>query len=112
MASSLAQYNLIYCPCSNATEAEAIATTLVTEGLVACGNIINGGKSVYMWEGKVETSDEVYLILKTRKELFEVAKARIESIHSYSVPCILSLPIENGNSPFLRWIDTQTIEKK
>ena len=28
--------------------------------------------------------------------------------HSYECPCILELPIEGGNTEFLRWIETET----
>ncbi len=52
--------------------------------------------------------DEAYLILKTRKELYGSVKGRIEALHSYKVPCVLSIDIAEGNPAFLNWICAQT----
>ena len=89
-------------------EAEKIGKKLVESRLAACVNIIRNVHSIYEWEGKLEQSAECILIAKSRLELFDKLKAEILVLHSADCPCIVQLPVEQGHSPFLEWIYTQT----
>lgn len=40
-------------------------------------------ESVYMWEGKVETSAEELLIIKTRQSLLANLSAHVKANHPY-----------------------------
>ncbi len=102
-------YRIVYVTAGNEEEATKIADTLVNEKLVACANIFPI-KSVYRWKDKTQHDREVVIILKTRTDLVDEVIKRIESIHSYETPCILSIPIEKGSKKFLRWIDESTKE--
>ena len=62
----------------------------------------------YKWEEKLEESQEVIMIAKTRKSLMPKLIEKVNSIHSYDCPCILELPVQGGNSDFLSWIESQT----
>ena len=42
-----------------------LAHDLVRERLAACVNVVSGVRSIYAWEGKIERTDEVLLIIKT-----------------------------------------------
>src|SRR5581483_8308964 len=81
--------------------AERIARHLVEEKLVACVNIFSGIRSIYRWKGRVESANEVILIAKTHKDLFERLEKRVKDLHSYEVPCIVAWPIEAGHKPYL-----------
>lgn len=94
----------IYVTAANADEAKAIGEALVQERLVACANILAPIASIYWWQGQVQRDSEAVLIAKTRAELVERVIARVKALHSYSVPCVVSLPIEQGNPDFLAWI--------
>lgn len=101
----------VYITNSNKAEALKIAHKLVQEKLIACANIYDNITSVYEWEGKLEESQEAVLIAKTRTELFGKVKESVTKIHSYSCPCIVSLPIQDGSKSFLDWIDKQVKHK-
>jgi hypothetical protein len=58
--------SLILSTASSVTEAKKIASHLVRQKLVACVNIIPTVTSIYEWEGKVEESSEVQMIIKVR----------------------------------------------
>mgnify|MGYP001799456041 CR=1 FL=1 len=92
----------------NTEEARKIARTLVGEKLAACVNIIENMNSFYEWKGEVHDDREVVMIAKTRVELFETLRARVEEIHSYDCPCIVALELAAGHAPFLEWIREQT----
>jgi periplasmic divalent cation tolerance protein len=98
----------LYVTAANADEAKTIGEALVQERLVACANILGPISSIYWWQGQVQRDSEAVLIAKTRAELVERVIARVKALHSYTVPCVVSLPIEQGNPEFLGWIETET----
>ena len=99
---------IIYITFKDAVEAKAIAAILVEKRLVACANILAPHDSLYWWECKVETAQEIAVIFKTSANLFEKVEAAIQDMHSYEVPCIVSWPIEKGHAAFLEWISQET----
>ena len=98
----------VYITSANIEEAKKISRILVQKKLAACTNILSGMLSFYEWEGRLEEVQECILIAKSRLELFDTLKAEVLTLHSYSCPCIVMLPIIDGHSDFLEWIYTQT----
>ena len=90
-------------------EAEKIAEIVVSEKLAACVQIIPSIKSVYRWQGKVEKSKEQLLFIKTKTELFEKVEKAIKENHSYEVPEIVAVPINNGSKEYFEWIENVTL---
>jgi len=99
----------VYITAGSRAEAERIGRTLVEERLAACVNILSGMTSIYRWQGEVETAEETVLIAKTQGHLFDRLSARVKELHSYSVPCIVELPIGRGNPDYLDWLRDGTI---
>lgn len=95
---------MLYCTCANHQEALRIARVLVDERLVACANILPPHTAVYRWEDQVRDEPEVAMLLKTKGDMTARVAERIKSLHSYSVPCVVALPIQGGNPDFLLWI--------
>ena len=98
----------VYVTAVDEAEAELIARTVVGERLAACANLLGAIKSVYWWEGKVCEGDEVALVLKTSNARKAELIARIKELHSYDCPCIVCLPIADGNPGFLDWLRVET----
>ena len=84
--------------------AAALATRLVDERLCACVNVLPGVRSVFRWEGKVDTADEVLLIVKTTAAAVPALRARIAALHPYEVPEILELAADGGAPSYLQWL--------
>ena len=99
----------VYITAGNQEEAERIGREVVKRRLAACANIIKCIKSFYWWDGKVQSDDEAILILKTKQELMEKLIEMVKTLHSYDCPCIVSLPILEGNPDFLKWVQDETI---
>ena len=89
-------------------EAKSIGQILVGQDLAACVNLLENMTSIYNWEDKMEESQEVIMIAKTRKTLMPKLIETVNSINSYDCPCLLELPIQGGNPDFLSWIESQT----
>jgi len=94
----------VYITARNLKEARKIAKILIREKLAGCVNIIPKIESMYWWHSKVQHHDESALIAKTKKSNVRKIVYRVKSIHSYSMPCIVSLPIKDGNRDYIRWI--------
>ena len=104
-------YRLIYLTAASRDQALRLAKALVEARLVACANVLGDATSIYWWDGAVQTEAEVVVIAKTRADLVEAAVERIGQLHTYSCPCVVSLPIESGNPAFLAWIGDETIRR-
>ncbi|MDD5440537.1 MAG: divalent-cation tolerance protein CutA [Candidatus Omnitrophica bacterium] len=102
------KFSLVYITAKNKDEAKRIGEALVAERLAACVNIIEGMNSMYWWDGKIEYDSEAVLIAKTRASLVKALIAKVKSAHSYSCPCIVALPILDGNKDYLLWIEKET----
>lgn len=81
-----------------------IAPILVEEHLAACVNLVPGLVSTFWWDGGVQTEAEALLIIKTQRSLFEALAARVRSLHPYTVPEIIAVPLAAGNQAYLDWV--------
>jgi periplasmic divalent cation tolerance protein len=87
-------------------EAQRIARAVVEARLAACVNILPGVvHSIYRWKGKVESSRERLLLIKTSRKRLAKLRAAVERLHSYDVPEFVALPIAAGSPAYLAWID-------
>ncbi|NP_001087290.1 protein CutA homolog [Xenopus laevis] len=93
-----------YVTCPNDTVAKDIARGLVERKLAACVNVIPQITSIYEWKGKLEEDTEVLLMIKTRSSKVSALTEYVRSVHPYEVCEVISLPIEQGNPPYLKWV--------
>ena len=98
----------VYMTAGSIEEAKSIGQILVVQNLAACVNLFKNMTSIYKWEEKLEESQKIILIAKTRKTLMQQLIETVNRYHSYDCPCILELPIQGGNPDFLSWIKSQT----
>lgn len=105
----MSSYCVVFITVPDANLGDRIAKHLVEEKLAACVNQLPGIKSRYRWEGKVETAEEILLIVKTRSGLLPEVTQYVKSVHPYSVPEVIALPITEGYAPYLNWIGANTL---
>ena len=98
----------VYVTTKDEAEAKRIARAVVDERLAACANVLGSIGSVYRWEGRICEENEVALILKTSSRRTAELIHRIKELHSYECPCVVCLPIADGNRDFLTWIADET----
>jgi periplasmic divalent cation tolerance protein len=97
---------LILCTCPDAETADRIARQLVDDKLAACVNILPGVRSVYEWQGAVETAQEHLLLIKSPLERYAAIETAIKHLHPYQLPEIIAVAIECGSAEYLKWIDS------
>ena len=77
---------------ANADSAEQLAQALLERQLVACVSI-HAVQSFYRWEGALQRSHEVQLLMKTSAQHLEALHAAVSELHSYDTPEWLSWPV-------------------
>lgn len=100
----MTEFVWVYMTAKDRAEALAIGRTLVEKRLAACINVWDGMQSLYWWEGKIEEGHEAVLVAKARRDRLDALQKVVKAVHSYQVPCIVSLPIESGNPDYLKWL--------
>lgn len=95
---------LIFCSCPDNSIAQQLAKHLVELGYAACVNILSGITSFFYWQDKLETSQEVLLLIKTSIENYSTVEKYIKQHHPYEVPEIIAIPIQAGLPAYLQWI--------
>lgn len=86
-------------------EARKIARHLIEHQLAACVNIVPHVESIYRWQGKVESSREWFLLIKTTAARFPEVRDAIRELHSYELPECIAVSVEDGSLDYLQWIE-------
>jgi len=84
--------------------AQKLAKSLVEKGLAACVQISAPVESLYVWKSKLETSSEIQLFIKSRRDLFQEIQTQIRAEHPYENPEILEIPVSAGSENYLNWM--------
>lgn len=96
---------IVLCTVGSEEEGRKIGRHLVEHRLAACVNILPQIESIYRWQGKVESSREWLLLVKTTAEKFPSVRDAIRALHSYELPECIALKIEDGSAEYLQWIE-------
>ena len=105
------RYQLVFMTASNSGEAAKVARALVEEGLAACVNILEGCRSIYRWKGEVVDDEEVVMLAKTNSNQFPQIEQRVRELHSYDVPEIIAVDLNDISPGYLRFLE-EALSKK
>ena len=70
-------------------------------------SVLPGVKSFYRWQGKIETDDEILLMVKTSRDLVDEMRCRLDRLHSYDLPELIVVPIVDGSPNYLAWLERE-----
>jgi periplasmic divalent cation tolerance protein len=83
----------------------ALARAALEARLAACVNLIPSLESHYWWQGRLDRSAEVLLVIKTTRPKLPALEKLILAKHPYDTPEFVVLPLSGGNERYLRWLD-------
>jgi periplasmic divalent cation tolerance protein len=101
------KYISVYTTLPDENITEKIADKLIKERLVACVNYFPI-KSIYRWKGKIEKDNEYALIMKSKRSLYQKLENRLNELHPYEIPAIVTYKIDEGIDEYLFWIKEET----
>ena len=76
--------------------------------LAACVNLIPQVTSIYEWQGQLEETGEVLMLIKTTKHNYPAVESALRAKHPYELPEILAVPVEQGLTGYLDWVERCT----
>jgi len=95
--------------CATEEEAAKLARVLVEARVAACVTMVPGARSVYRWQGAIESAPECLLIIKSSQQLFEALRTTLEKAHAYDLPELLALPVVEGAANYMHWLEGQLL---
>ncbi|HPX23675.1 MAG TPA: divalent-cation tolerance protein CutA [Methanofastidiosum sp.] len=99
---------LIISTVPNEDVARNLSKILLEKRVAACVNIISKVKSNYWWNGSIESSDEIILLIKTTEDKYSQLEDLIRKNHPYEIPEIIAFDIKKGFNKYLNWIEDET----
>jgi periplasmic divalent cation tolerance protein len=103
---------IVLCTASSEDEARKIALHLVEQQLAACVNVLPKVESIYRWQGKMESSREWLLLIKTSAERFPEVLDAIRELHSYKLPECIAIAVEDGSAEYLQWFAQSLVKEE
>lgn len=97
-------FRIVLSTAGSEEEGARIAKSLLDRKLCACVNLVPKIRSLYRWEGAVQDDAEVLLIMKTTRENLQPLSDHLAEIHSYDVPEVLAITVDQGSASYLEWL--------
>ncbi|MEP3052063.1 MAG: divalent-cation tolerance protein CutA [Erythrobacter sp.] len=95
---------LVWCPFPDRAAARKTASQLLTEGLIACANLIGEMESLFIWQGKQSSDQEIGVLFKTRADLLDGLIARLGVLHPYDTPAIVGWHCDAVHAETAQWL--------
>jgi periplasmic divalent cation tolerance protein len=95
---------LVMTTTATAEDAARLGRALVEERLAACATLVPAVQSIYRWEGKIESSNEALLLVKTSSGQLKALETRLYELHGYQTPEFLVLSVEACGKPYIEWL--------
>jgi periplasmic divalent cation tolerance protein len=95
---------VVFMTARSVRQGATIGRALVETGLAACVNLVPGVRSIFRWAGKVVQEREVLVVVKTRAAHFDQLAVEVKRLHSYEVPELIAIRIEDGSADYLDWL--------
>jgi periplasmic divalent cation tolerance protein len=85
-----------------------LAEELIATRTAACVNVMAPCQSIYHWQGKTESEEEIPLLIKTTEDRYAEVERIIRGSHPYELPEIIRVPITGGLPAYLDWVENET----
>jgi len=92
--------------CASWQEAQKITDVLLEQHLVACVELVEV-KSKNWWQGELENSNEIKLIMQSRVNYFDRIEEVVKKLHSYETPNLHAMPIVHVTDDVKAWLEAE-----
>ncbi|RMG05302.1 MAG: divalent-cation tolerance protein CutA [Acidobacteria bacterium] len=94
---------VVFTTVPNKEEGETLARKIVEQRLGACVQVLPQMTSFYFWQGEIQKDSEHLILIKTLPEKYKDLQDFIIKNHSYSVPEIIALSVQDAFQGYLEW---------
>ena len=94
--------NVLLLTCANKEEADKIAKTLLEKKLIVCVKK-SPVSSSFLWKNKIQSSEEILLIMDSIVENFERINSEVKKLHSYKTFVLTSLLVSQTTQGVQDW---------
>ena len=98
------RFSIVLVTAPDLKTARMLAKAALSAKLIACANLVPKIESHYWWQGKMESSAEVLLVLKTTKAKLAALEKLVLARHPYDTPEFLVLLAAAGSQKYLDWL--------
>ena len=84
--------------------ARQLARRALEKRLIACANLAPAIESHYWWKGRIESSQEILLVMKTIKKNLSALEKLILRLHPYDTAEFVVLRPKAVTKKYLRWV--------
>ncbi len=106
----MSQFCQVWLTCGDADEASKIVNTLLAKHLVACVKQVPITAD-FRWQGKIDKSNEVLLVMDSRLDLFEDIEKEVARIHSYETFVLQAIPVAKVSQGAKTWLEKELIRE-
>lgn len=99
----------LFLTCAHKAEADKITNALLEKGLAACVKQ-TPVSSAFLWEGKIQKSEEILLLIDTTEKRFNDIDKVVATLHSYDTYVLTAVPITKTTPTVQKWIESVTGE--
>lgn len=96
--------------CADRAEAEKISEVLLNERLIACAKFMSA-ESKYRWQGKIETDEEIIVLMESVAGNFDRVESEVARLHSYDTFVLKQIPITKISKKAQKWLESETQAK-
>ena len=96
--------HLIFVTAPDAEVARTLARAILEARLAACVNIIPSLESHYWWQGKLDQSAEVLMVIKTTKAKLKALENLVMEGHPYDTPEFVAFPASSVSKKYMAWV--------
>lgn len=76
--------------------------------MAACVSLLPGVRSLYRWQGRLQRSEEVLLLIKSDASRTDALRSRLPQLHPYQVPEVLMFTADDGLPAYLDWLSSES----
>lgn len=87
----------------NKRSAKNLGKILLNKKLAACVQFFEID-SLYNWQNKLQNDREILVRIKTKESLYQKVEKTIKENHSYEIPQIFSLKLDQGLKSYFDWV--------
>lgn len=99
--------SLVWCPFPDRESARQAGQALLDERLIACANILGPIESLFAWEGRQSSGEEVAVLFKTVPGASDEMVSRLGELHPYDTPAIIGWDCEVVHPLTANWLEQQ-----